>query len=228
MAEEEVRHGCTAPGDALDHPSTFFSNDNVYPKHWLGAYRSAPPPAAAPRTDRRGRMLLHAEGSLPGSHIAHSHTVHLPLGALLIWCAVCGTGSFMSYGLMGSSSGPEPARTEPARSRRGPRKDRFMGIDPLVAQVCDLYTCPCPSRPTPTTSSTTRLLHQSILHLPALAEGLPDQQARRRARRAPSHSQRRRAARGRPAPPPVCNGRARRGGRRGSGGGGGGARGGGG
>ena len=25
--------------------------------------------------------------------MVHSHTVHLPLGALLIWCNVCGTGT---------------------------------------------------------------------------------------------------------------------------------------
>ena len=35
-------------------------------------------------------------GRLPmfgsGPHMAHSHTVHLPLGALLSPCAVCGTG----------------------------------------------------------------------------------------------------------------------------------------
>ena len=30
--------------------------------------------------------------STPGPHTAHSHTVHLPLGAPLIWCTVRGTG----------------------------------------------------------------------------------------------------------------------------------------
>ena len=39
--------------------------------------------AAQPLTDRGGAQT---------PHMAHSHTVHLPLGALLSPCAVCGTG----------------------------------------------------------------------------------------------------------------------------------------
>ena len=35
---------------------------------------------------------LCANWSAPGPHRVHSHTVHLPLGALLMTCTMCGTG----------------------------------------------------------------------------------------------------------------------------------------
>mgnify|MGYP004111697645 CR=1 FL=1 len=47
-------------------------------------------------TMREGAEGEPPEGECQAPHTVHSHTVHLPLGALLIWCAVCGTGSFMS------------------------------------------------------------------------------------------------------------------------------------
>ena len=34
----------------------------------------------------------HALVLITGPHMAHSHTVHLPRGALLIWRAMCGAG----------------------------------------------------------------------------------------------------------------------------------------
>ena len=37
----------------------------------------------------------YCENHVPraGPHMVHSHTAHLPLGALLTWCAMCGTGA---------------------------------------------------------------------------------------------------------------------------------------
>ena len=38
---------------------------------------------------RHAAQILHDPGP---PHMVHSHTLHLPLGALLIWCTMCGTG----------------------------------------------------------------------------------------------------------------------------------------
>ena len=35
-------------------------------------------------------------GEWPGPHMVHSHTVHLPLGALLSPCTMCGTGEWLA------------------------------------------------------------------------------------------------------------------------------------
>ena len=40
----------------------------------------------------RTRATLEARTT--GPHMMHSHTVHLPLGAQLIWCTMCGTGAY--------------------------------------------------------------------------------------------------------------------------------------
>ena len=69
----------------------------------LGALRTSVRPCVAqvPHDVRRGvcgdrRGDREGEGGLTGlrqtSHMAHSHTVHLPRGALLIPCTMCGTG----------------------------------------------------------------------------------------------------------------------------------------
>ena len=53
-------------------------------------------PAHLPPRDHSAVYSLteHADAlwSAPGPHMVHCHTVHLPLGALLIWCTMCGTG----------------------------------------------------------------------------------------------------------------------------------------
>ena len=42
--------------------------------------------------DDHTEVELMLESYAAGSHMVHSHTVHLPLGALLIWYTMCGTG----------------------------------------------------------------------------------------------------------------------------------------
>ena len=63
----------------------------------------------------------------PGPHSVHSHTVHLPPGALLIWCTVRGTGT----------------RRSSRRYRRTTRRTRRCAPLARVAAAPD--TC----RPTP-------------------------------------------------------------------------------
>ena len=42
----------------------------------------------------KGQKHLTCEAA---PHMGHSHTVHLPLGALLIWRTVCGAGGYAYY-----------------------------------------------------------------------------------------------------------------------------------
>ena len=50
-----------------------------------------------------------------GPHMVHSHTVHLPLGALLSPCTMCGTGS-PSPRSSGTSAGRSPPPRREARA----------------------------------------------------------------------------------------------------------------
>ena len=55
--------------------------------------------------------------------MVHCHTVHLPFGALLTWCTVCGTGNFhlgLAYdGLLGRNARDElPIEPDPAAAAR--------------------------------------------------------------------------------------------------------------
>ena len=68
-------------GPMASRPET---EDNI----WQG-------PASIVRQAGRASRHREEEGAeyAPGSHMVHSHTVHLPLGALMIPCTGCGTGT---------------------------------------------------------------------------------------------------------------------------------------
>ena len=46
-------------------------------------------------TGYRGRNVF-VRAYFAGPHMVHCHTAHLPLGALLTWCTMCGTGCGLS------------------------------------------------------------------------------------------------------------------------------------
>ena len=59
--------------------------------------------------------------------MVHSHTVHLPLGALLIWCAMCGAGENLLWlGIALASLGDLPRATDLALAFVSPAWSAFF------------------------------------------------------------------------------------------------------
>ena len=77
--------------------------------------------------------------------MVHRHTVHLPLGALLIWCTMCGTGrttSPLPLPHLPHRYCAERVSDESSSERVHLSPDTEVGCD-LRSVICDLRSAIC-------------------------------------------------------------------------------------